>query len=37
MHYYHEEALKCLAKLEVEDANKKNLIELADQVMSRIS
>lgn len=37
MRRYHEEALKCLAKLEVEEANKKDLIEMADQVMSRIS
>ena len=37
MRHYHEEALKCLAKLEVEETNKKDLTELADQVMSRIS
>jgi geranylgeranyl diphosphate synthase type II len=37
MRHYHEKALKCLTNLEVEEANKKDLIELADQVMSRIS
>jgi geranylgeranyl diphosphate synthase, type II len=37
MLHYHDEALNCLAQLEVEEAHKKDLIALADQVMSRIS
>jgi len=37
MRHYHNEALKCLADLDVAEINKKDLVELADQVMSRIS
>ncbi|GET27060.1 polyprenyl synthetase family protein [Prolixibacter sp. NT017] len=37
MLHYHDEALKCLAQLEVEEDNKKDLVALAEQVMSRIS
>lgn len=37
MLHYHDEALKCLADLEVEEINKKDLVDLAEQVMSRIS